>query len=67
MDAAGVTPVTESVAEGGGPLGALVVRDGEVVATGTNRVTTALDRGAHAEVCAPRGRSWAAPRRRAVR
>jgi guanine deaminase len=28
-----------NVAEGGGPFGALVVRDGEVVATGQNRMT----------------------------
>jgi len=49
-----VALATESVAEGGGPFGALVVRDGEVVATGTNRVTAALDPTAHAEVCALR-------------
>lgn len=45
---------TANVAEGGGPFGALVVRDGEVVATGTNLVTVDLDPTAHAEVTAIR-------------
>ena len=37
-----------NVAAGGGPFGALVVRDGEVLATGQNRVTRDLDPTAHA-------------------
>lgn len=45
---------TNSVDSGGGPFGALVVRDGEIVATGTNLVTTNLDPTAHAEVTAIR-------------
>lgn len=45
---------TANVHEGGGPFGALVARDGEVVATGTNLVTTDLDPTAHAEVTAIR-------------
>ncbi|GAB3477674.1 nucleoside deaminase [Amycolatopsis cihanbeyliensis] len=45
---------TANVAEGGGPFGALVVRDGAVLATGTNQVTPALDPTAHAEVVAIR-------------
>ncbi|GAA3462824.1 nucleoside deaminase [Saccharothrix longispora] len=45
---------TRNVAEGGGPFGAVVVRDGVVVATGTNQVTTTLDPTAHAEVVAIR-------------
>lgn len=45
---------TENVATGGGPFGALVVRDGDVVATGTNHVTSTLDPTAHAEVTAIR-------------
>lgn len=43
-----------NVAAGGGPFGALVVRDGEVLATGQNRVTRDLDPTAHAEVQAIR-------------
>jgi tRNA(Arg) A34 adenosine deaminase TadA len=39
-----------NVADGGGPFGALVVRDGEVIAEGTNRVTAAHDPTAHAEI-----------------
>lgn len=45
---------TENVEAGGGPFGAVVVRDGSVIATGTNQVTPALDPTAHAEVVAIR-------------
>jgi len=38
----------------GGPFAALVVRNGSVVAEGTNQVTTTLDPTAHAEVVAIR-------------
>lgn len=38
----------------GGPFGAVIVRDGEVIAEGTNRVTTDHDPTAHAEVLAIR-------------
>ena len=38
----------------GGPFAALVVRDGEVVARGTNLVTSSQDPTAHAEVVAIR-------------
>lgn len=44
----------ENVANGGGPFGAVIVKDGKVVATGVNRVTSDNDPTAHAEVKAIR-------------
>ena len=44
----------ENVAAGGGPFGAVIARDGRVVATGANRVTPDCDPTAHAEVSAIR-------------
>lgn len=44
----------DNVARGGGPFGALVVREGAVIATGVNAVTTTNDPTAHAEVVAIR-------------
>ena len=46
---------TENVMHGrGGPFGAVVVRDGHVIATGANQVTATNDPTAHAEVVAIR-------------
>ncbi|MEE0980020.1 MAG: nucleoside deaminase [Muribaculaceae bacterium] len=44
----------DNVLKGGGPFGAVIVRDGKVVATGANSVTLTNDPTAHAEVNAIR-------------
>jgi len=44
----------ENVGHGGGPFAALVVRDGVVIATGVNQVTSTNDPTAHAEMAAIR-------------
>jgi guanine deaminase len=50
-----ITLALENVRAGrGGPFGAVIVKDGQVVATGTNRVTSANDPTAHAEIVAIR-------------
>ncbi|MEU3839671.1 nucleoside deaminase [Streptomyces sp. NPDC028635] len=49
-----ISLATNSVANGGGPFGALVAKDGEIVALGNNQVTASLDPTAHAEVSAMR-------------
>ena len=44
----------DNIDDGGGPFGAVIVRDGTVVSTGTNRVVPNNDPTAHAEVTAIR-------------
>ena len=44
----------ENIQNGGGPFGAVIVKDGKVIATGVNRVTANNDPTAHAEVTAIR-------------
>lgn len=44
----------ENVKNNGGPFGAVIVKDGQLVATGVNRVTDSCDPTAHAEVSAIR-------------
>ena len=45
---------TESVERGGGPFGAVIVKDGEIIAGRSNSVTIDNDPTAHAEVNAIR-------------
>lgn len=40
-----------SVRNGGGPFGAVIAKEGEIVAEGSNKVTIDNDPTAHAEVC----------------
>jgi tRNA(Arg) A34 adenosine deaminase TadA len=44
----------ENIDTGGGPFGAVIVRDGEIIATGANSVVPNSDPTAHAEVMAIR-------------
>ena len=44
----------DNVRNGGGPFGAVIVRDGDIIAEGVNRVTANNDPTAHAEVSAIR-------------
>ena len=44
----------ESVAQGGGPFGAVIVKDGEIIASCSNSVTLDNDPTAHAEINAIR-------------
>lgn len=44
----------ENVNNGGGPFGAIIVKDGQILGEGTNQVTNGNDPTAHAEVIAIR-------------
>ncbi len=44
----------ENIEQGGGPFGAVIVRNGKIIAEGSNRVTHDHDPTAHAEVVAIR-------------
>lgn len=44
----------ESMESGGGPFGAVVVKDGKIIGRGTNQVTTHNDPTAHGEIVAIR-------------
>ncbi len=50
-----ITLAIDNVRLGGGPFGAVIVKDGHILAEGANRVTVDNDPTAHAEVVAIRG------------
>ena len=53
-----ISLASQNVREGlGGPFGSVVVKDGEIIGEGTNRVTSSCDPTAHAEMLAIRAAS----------
>lgn len=49
-----ISLAADSVHKGGGPFGAVIVRDGQIIAEACNQVTIHYDPSAHAEVAAIR-------------
>ena len=49
----------ESVRQGGGPFGAVIVKDGQIVARGSTSVTLLNEPTAHAEMTASRAACYA--------
>ncbi|MEN8140940.1 MAG: nucleoside deaminase [Thermodesulfobacteriota bacterium] len=49
-----ITLAAANVRSGGGPFGAVIVKDGEIIASGVNMVTRDNDPSAHAEITAIR-------------
>jgi len=45
---------SDNVQQGGGPFAAIIVKNGQIIATGGNRVTAGQDPTAHAEITAIR-------------
>ena len=44
----------DNIRQGGGPFGAVVVQNGQIIGSGVNRVTSSMDPTAHAEINAIR-------------
>ena len=49
-----ITLAEQNVEQGGGPFGAVIVKDEQVIGTGSNQVTLSNDPTAHAEIVAIR-------------